>query len=97
QLIPISDAARQAAQLDGKTPLQHALADGEDFELLVAMPPRLWHDLEKHNAGLTWRDVYGGLAAFSRIGEITEKTDIMLRAADGTLARIEPEGYIHTW
>lgn len=39
--IPISaDAERLAAQLaDGSTPLDHALADGEDFELILAVPP----------------------------------------------------------
>ena len=38
--IPISeDAVRLAEQLDdGSTPLGHALADGEDFELILAVP-----------------------------------------------------------
>ncbi len=38
--IPIAEAARElAAQLgDGRTPLDHALADGEDFELILAVP-----------------------------------------------------------
>lgn len=38
--IPISkDAIRLAEQLeDGTTPLDHALADGEDFELILAVP-----------------------------------------------------------
>jgi thiamine-monophosphate kinase len=39
--IPIADDARRlASQLaDGSTPLDHALSDGEDFELLVTVPP----------------------------------------------------------
>jgi thiamine-monophosphate kinase len=39
--IPISDDARRLAEqlADGSTPLDHALADGEDFELLLAVPP----------------------------------------------------------
>jgi thiamine-monophosphate kinase len=38
--IPVSpDAARWAVHLaDGSTPLEHALGDGEDFELLLTMP-----------------------------------------------------------
>lgn len=42
QSIPIAeDARRLARQLaDGSTPLGHALGDGEDFELLLAVPPR---------------------------------------------------------
>jgi thiamine-monophosphate kinase len=35
--IPISDAARQMN--DGVEPLRHALGDGEDFELLLAVSP----------------------------------------------------------
>jgi thiamine-monophosphate kinase len=39
--VPVTeDARRLAAKLaDGSTPLDHALADGEDFELVLAVPP----------------------------------------------------------
>ncbi len=39
--VPIADDARRlAARLaDGSTPLDHALGDGEDFELVLAVPP----------------------------------------------------------
>ncbi len=37
--IPISDAARELARTSGKLPLEHALGDGEDFELLFAVSP----------------------------------------------------------
>ena len=33
----ISDDAKRAAAADGATPLEHALGDGEDFELLLAV------------------------------------------------------------
>ena len=34
------DARRLADKLaDGSTPLDHALSDGEDFELILAVPP----------------------------------------------------------
>jgi thiamine-monophosphate kinase len=36
--IPISTAARSASESDGRPPLDHALADGEDFELILAVP-----------------------------------------------------------
>ena len=36
--IPISSAATQLSCTSGKTPLAHALGDGEDFELLIAAP-----------------------------------------------------------
>ena len=39
--VPISAAAGQLAaqRADGSTPLDHALGDGEDFELILAVPP----------------------------------------------------------
>lgn len=40
--VPVSeDAERLAAQLgDGRSALEHALKDGEDFELILAVPPQ---------------------------------------------------------
>ncbi|MGE9295708.1 MAG: thiamine-phosphate kinase [Puniceicoccales bacterium] len=35
--IPISDAARELANRTGKSPLEHALCDGEDYELLFIL------------------------------------------------------------
>jgi len=45
--VPVSDAARQMAARSGgeKTPLDHALSDGEDFELLLAVPPAMAQSL----------------------------------------------------
>ena len=39
--VPMSDDARRLADQrgDGSTPLDHALSDGEDFELVFAVPP----------------------------------------------------------
>jgi thiamine-monophosphate kinase len=39
EAIPISDSARELSHTSGKTPLQHALGDGEDFELVFAVKP----------------------------------------------------------
>jgi thiamine-monophosphate kinase len=38
--VPVSDDARRLAERlnDGSTPLDHALSDGEDFELILAVP-----------------------------------------------------------
>jgi thiamine-monophosphate kinase len=51
--IPIADAAR--AVNDGRTPLEHALGDGEDFELAFAVAPEDGHALLKTQpiAGVT--------------------------------------------
>ena len=37
--IPIARAARELSGSSGKSPLQHALGDGEDFELVFAVSP----------------------------------------------------------
>jgi thiamine-monophosphate kinase len=39
EAIPVSDDARRLAERDGKSPLEHALGDGEDFELLFTAAP----------------------------------------------------------
>lgn len=39
--VPITDAARSLARDDGRSPLDHALRDGEDFELLFAVEPEV--------------------------------------------------------
>ena len=37
--VPLSDAAKEMAARSGRSPLEHALSDGEDFELLFTLPP----------------------------------------------------------
>jgi thiamine-monophosphate kinase len=39
--VPVADDARRLAEklADGSTPREHALGDGEDFELVLAVPP----------------------------------------------------------
>jgi thiamine-monophosphate kinase len=39
EAIPVSEAARELSRTSGKSPLQHALGDGEDFELAFAVAP----------------------------------------------------------
>ena len=49
--VPVSDAAKLLAQKrkDGTTPLEHALGDGEDFQLILAVDPReAWRFFERH-------------------------------------------------
>jgi len=45
--IPIASAARRLSADTGRDPLDHALADGEDFELLFTLPPDRAARLEK--------------------------------------------------
>lgn len=45
--IPIAPAAQDLSSQrpDGQTPLEHALYDGEDFELLLAVPPKVAEEI----------------------------------------------------
>ena len=77
----ISDDARQAAQ-DGKAPLDHALDDGEDFELLLAVggdapePPAI-------------EDVY-----LHPIGTVVAE-GVSVKNRDGSTRPITPRGWEH--
>lgn len=79
----VSDAARELAQSDGRSPLDHALNDGEDYELLVAGTDDLGHE----RFGLTAI----GKIVLSRINEPT----IILVHKDGRRVPLEPRGYEH--
>jgi thiamine-monophosphate kinase len=87
--VPISPAAEQwARQLaDGSTPLEHALADGEDFELLLAVPPA--------EAARMLADQPLGVP-LSEIGEFTDGAGLTAAEPDGTIRALQPRGYQHT-
>jgi thiamine-monophosphate kinase len=80
----ISPDARSASNQDGRSPLEHALQDGEDFELLVAAAPNFNYE----SAGLL------------PVGEILERatpdaTRITISQKDGTETPLQPGGYQH--
>ncbi len=84
--IPCSPAARKRAQATGKTPLWHALHDGEDFELLFTLAPRDAERLLK-----TWRR----RPRVSVIGRVVEEPGIWMQESARRLVRVKPEGYEH--
>lgn len=86
--IPIADDARRlAAQLsDGSTPLEHALADGEDFDLLLAVPP------DEARRILADRPLSIPLA---EIGEMIPGRGLWRREANGKLTPLAPRGWEH--
>jgi thiamine monophosphate kinase len=54
--LPVAAAAREASRRDGESVLTHVLADGEDFELLLAIDPSAAETLLKewtHSTRLT--------------------------------------------
>ncbi len=78
----ISPDAHEAAQQDGRSAVEHALSDGEDFELLFAVA----------------KDAVPKLAALAldqhHIGEVIQDT-VQLQSSDGTLSPLPAEGYVH--
>jgi thiamine-monophosphate kinase len=81
--IPIADAARALA--DQRTPLEHALGDGEDFELVFAVSPA-------DASTLLSSPPIPGLAV---IGECLAEPGLFLET-NGQRSLLPPLGYIHT-
>jgi len=84
--IPISPAAHEMSRTDGRSPLLHALADGEDFELIFTLAPK---DGQKLLA-----DLPAGVAVY-HIGEITREPGLGLCHADGRHESLAPLGWKH--
>jgi thiamine-monophosphate kinase len=86
--VPVhADARRLAASLaDGSTPLDHALGDGEDFELLLAVPP------EEAERMAAEQPLAAPLAA---IGRFVAEPGLWQLDADGRRAPLAPRGYQH--
>ncbi len=84
EAIPISAAARQMA--DGRPPLEHALGDGEDFELAFAVAPEDGERLlrEQPVAGVT----------LHHVGAITAGSGLTL-VEGGRPRPLPPIGYVH--
>lgn len=74
--------ARRLARQTGRPPLEHALHDGEDFELVVVLAQAADKPTVER-LGLT------------RIGHITKTGGLKLRHSDGKLEPIEPRGWEH--
>jgi thiamine-monophosphate kinase len=79
--IPIHPDARTLAQTSGQSPLHHALCDGEDYELLLAVSPA---DIEKL------------LPLVTPIGKITADPAICLLEDSGKPQPWPAGGWQHT-
>jgi thiamine-monophosphate kinase len=83
--IPISEAARKSAARTGKTALEHALSDGEDFELVFTMPPAECERLLADTEVGTKVSVIGGITSGGYI----------IQDSQGKIRKYKPEGYVH--
>lgn len=89
--IPVSPDAATLAKSSGRTPLSHALRDGEDFELLFTLSPDDWPRLSD-----TWTD-NTDLAPLTAIGTITSGPEIVIVSPDGVVSPLPAEGYSHAF
>lgn len=86
--VPIAEDAHRLAleRADGATALDHALGDGEDFELLLAVPP------SEAERMLADRPIAAPLTV---IGEFVAERGLWRREAGGRFAPLEPRGWRH--
>ena len=84
--VPVAPAAFELESRDGQIASDHALGDGEDFELILAVPPVIAERL---------------LAAqplavpITRIGSFVIEHGLWQRTPDGSLQPLTPRGYEH--
>ncbi len=89
--IPISEAAVKLAETSGKSAMEHALGDGEDFELLFAVSEESWEKLL-----LKWPGT-GIKTRLSCIGRVENNQGLRVAGSDGTLKMLEVTGYEHNF
>ncbi len=84
--VPISADAHRLSEVSGKSALDHALGDGEDFELLLAVPP---NEAERLLATEPLA------VPLTRIGEFVHSRGLWKVESNGTRTVLTPTGYQH--
>ena len=83
--VPVSDAAREMAKTNGSVPLDHALYDGEDFELILCLSET---EFEKIKLDKDFgQPIY-------RIGTMSHEERFLINR-DGSKTKLEIRGYEH--
>ncbi len=86
QTVPIAPAADQLSSDSGLPAIEHALSDGEDFELLLAVPA------DEAVSLLEQQPLECGL---TQIGHFIEGRGLSTIDCEGTLKSLDPTGYQH--
>jgi thiamine-monophosphate kinase len=91
--VPIHPDAVRMSGLpgDGRSPLDHALGDGEDFELLMTMPA----DEAARLVAAAGTDPLA--IPLTIIGEVVAGAGLFLRQPDGGRQPLEPRGFVHAF
>lgn len=84
--LPISDAAIQLVKQDGRPAIEHALTDGEDFELTLAVSPREAEQLLADQP----LDV-----PLTKIGEVVSEPGLWKKANNGGKLPLAADGFQH--
>jgi thiamine-monophosphate kinase len=86
--VPVADDARRLAEkrADGSTPLDHALGDGEDFELILAVPP------EEAQRMLADQPL---AIPLTTIGQFVRESGLWQTDVAGRRLPLAPKGYQH--
>jgi thiamine-monophosphate kinase len=84
--IPIHDDAHAASVADGVASLDHALNDGEDFELCFVVPAE---------AAARLAAAPPAPAVVWRVGTVTDEPGLRLRLADARIIPLASGGFDH--
>jgi thiamine-monophosphate kinase len=87
--VPIHADAERLAAHDGRSALDHALGDGEDFELLLVLPPEEATRLVEAWACEAWE------TPLTAIGEVASGAGVWARREGCEPTRLTPHGYQH--
>ncbi|MDR3637269.1 MAG: thiamine-phosphate kinase, partial [Isosphaeraceae bacterium] len=81
--VPVHADALVMSRSDGRSPLDHALNDGEDFELCVVLAENDFQRAQQVLPGVR------------RVGTIVEEAGLWLRDGAGTLLALQARGFDH--
>lgn len=82
--VPISDAAHERSKQTGRPAIEHALGDGEDFELLLAIAADSVDRIPEKIDGVP----------LTRIGTFVSRTGLWAKTKKG-VEQLPPRGYVH--
>jgi len=82
--VPISQAAQERSQQTGRPAIEHALGDGEDFELLLAVAADAIDRVPSQIEGVP----------LTQIGTFISRTGLWAKTPRG-VEQLSPRGYVH--